>query len=860
MGFAVNLLHEPSPERAAIEVVLDLDPASFTRDQVRELVRRTADFLKIDRSQVRVLSVARWKPIIGLGLPADAAERVVKAFEHGAIAWLKAMRPLEIESVRLDPRVRPIDGSRELAASIATRASGSMAWIRPLAGFVLAVVLLLGIAGALLSALFSALSGVVTWLASAGDAGDEVVAEAPADPSDTAGYRESVLLPLRSPESVTSLKFEKGDRHVVVTSDQGSIYLIALDGRQAESRRLRIPTAGEGFDHSQTAQLVHYAGGAKAASVRFDGAVRIHYPGNLPTELRSPDARLARVQWSPDGDRLLAFTTDGRVEIWSTFVRDGRFAVWNGDGELFAFTTAAADGATELTEVWEADGQRRMLSLPGRRARFSRDGSRLTTVARDGFRIWDGDGQPLATLSAGALDHRQATAFELSPDGTWLAALFRRGAKVWVSRTDGGAALSLPLEREAGSKITPANLTWSGDGRRLGVVWRNRAWLWDVGDWQRPRALPTAVEHLTWTASGSRLLTRSKDGVWLWSGDGTGSGVQLVDQALSSAAWTSDGRWLAMVKPTTGSGAAEPIALLPVAGMPEELPAAEDRKRRALPWSEFGRPRRGSPGAPMRVAFSANGLRLLSVGWARPDDRLGAEIKVWRFEASEPSAFTLPRFTRSLRGFSISADGRWVLTEDDNRGTRSVRLWQADGPLVLGAETRDLEAAAWSPDGRFVATVSTAGDVRVWSADGLTPPAPVWSGKSIRRAPGGRLLPPLWGPEGRRLLTFAAEGTMFANTVFANAISVQGQKLRFAGHRQPVTDAAWSPDGRFLLSTSLDGSTRFWNAETGRLIATIDEHRGALVAGAWSADGRRLATVDVYGVLEVWPVPSAARG
>lgn len=857
MGFAVNLLHELSPERAAIEVTLDLDPANFTRAQVQELVGGTANFLKIDRQEIRVLSVARWKPIIGLGLPADGADRMVWGFEHGAIAWRRAMRPLEIASVRLDPLTRPIGDSEKPAEAETSQTSSGKPWIRQVMAAALAMVVLIGIAGAMLSALFSALSGFVTWIASTGDGdADKVAQEAPAvkaPPPAADPWSESesqrVLLPLRPPEAVHSLVFEKGDQHMVVTTDHGSLYFVALGGSQAESRRLRIPTAGEGFDHSQTTQLAHHTEGSKSASVRHDGAVRIHYPGALPTELRSPDAQLARVQWSPDGDRLMAFTTDGRIEVWSTFVRDGRFAVWNSDGELFAYTTAPADGGTELTEVWEADSPQHLLSLPGRRARFSHDGSRLVTVAHNGFQIWDGDGRALATYSVGAFDHRQAAEIEISPDGKWLAALFRQSAAIWVLRTDTGQGRPLRLERETGSS-TPTELVWSRDGRRLGAVWRNDAWLWEVGKWDLPRVL-TGAEHLTWTADGSRLLTRAKDGVRVWPGDGRGLGVQLVDQGLSSSAWSSDGQWLAIVHPSAQDTVAKPIELLPIDG----LKPATDRERRMLPWSEFGRPRRGSPGAPMRIAFNTDGSRLLSVGWARSENRLGAEIKVWRLDTSAPSAVTLPRYTRSLRNFSISPDGHWVLTEDDNRGTRSVRLWQAHGPSVLGAESRDLVAAAWSPNSRLVATISTQGAVRVWPTLGAATPTAFWNGQSLRRPPaGGSFRPPVWGPEGRRLLTFAADGT-----IIANPISRGVQRLIFTGHSEPVTDAAWSPDGRFLLSTSLDGWTRIWSAKTAAVVAKIEERRGALVAGAWSSDGLRLATVDVHGVLKVWPVPDGAR-
>ena len=108
MGFAVNLLPDPGPERAWIEMVLDLDPASFEPHHVRMLQQGTADYLGADPAEVRVLGIARWKPIIQLELLASGAERIVRAFETRDAAWRRALRPLTLESVRLDsPSIPP---------------------------------------------------------------------------------------------------------------------------------------------------------------------------------------------------------------------------------------------------------------------------------------------------------------------------------------------------------------------------------------------------------------------------------------------------------------------------------------------------------------------------------------------------------------------------------------------------------------------------------------------------------------------------------------------------------------------------------------------------------------------------------
>jgi len=65
----------------------------------------------------------------------------------------------------------------------------------------------------------------------------------------------------------------------------------------------------------------------------------------------------------------------------------------------------------------------------------------------------------------------------------------------------------------------------------------------------------------------------------------------------------------------------------------------------------------------------------------------------------------------------------------------------------------------------------------------------------------------------------------------------------FLGHTRPVTETAFSPDGNWLASSSLDGSVRLWNLETGKAGQVMGSLGPGLSVGclAWSPDGERLA-------------------
>jgi WD40 repeat protein len=71
------------------------------------------------------------------------------------------------------------------------------------------------------------------------------------------------------------------------------------------------------------------------------------------------------------------------------------------------------------------------------------------------------------------------------------------------------------------------------------------------------------------------------------------------------------------------------------------------------------------------------------------------------------------------------------------------------------------------------------------------------------------------------------------------------------------SDVDWSPDGRWIATSTFDGTVGLWNARTGRFRTTLFGHRGEVVAADWSADSRRLATGSNDGTAKVWAVDGA---
>ncbi|NCR87645.1 MAG: hypothetical protein GPI90_25065, partial [Microcystis aeruginosa K13-05] len=71
--------------------------------------------------------------------------------------------------------------------------------------------------------------------------------------------------------------------------------------------------------------------------------------------------------------------------------------------------------------------------------------------------------------------------------------------------------------------------------------------------------------------------------------------------------------------------------------------------------------------------------------------------------------------------------------------------------------------------------------------------------------------------------------------------------------------AAFSPDGKRIVTASWDNTARVWDAETGREIASLNGHQKAVITAAFSPDGKRIVTASSDGTVRVWPVENLDR-
>lgn len=238
----------------------------------------------------------------------------------------------------------------------------------------------------------------------------------------------------------------------------------------------------------------------------------------------------------------------------------------------------------------------------------------------------------------------------------------------------------------------------------------------------------------------------------------------------------------------------------------------------------------------MRLPFP--GVSVSSLAFSLNGERLAAgalnEVRVWEVATGQILATIHGSFGR-VRGMAFGPEGSLLIGGSDG----SLSQWEMgqDDPLwTMTPHAVPVQEVEFSRDGMLM---SSAGHDRaiLWDTATWTElrslPGKAWD---VAFTPDGYFLVVGWGKILRVWDT--AVGLLYHNELW--------------GHESCSIAVAVSPDGRFLLSGSLDETARVWDAETGECLAVLAGHGAVVPAVGFSPDGSLIMTASNNGVVRIW--------
>jgi WD40 repeat protein len=629
-------------------------------------------------------------------------------------------------------------------------------------------------------------------------------------------------------------------------------------------------------------------------------------------EVRHDGLPARQPRFSHDGSRLAttALALNSRVHVWDAATGAPLFALEH-KGEVKT-SEFAPDDRTLLTAsddhtsvLWDAVSGKplRTFRHPAAVAcaMYSADAKLVITAAQDNeVRLWRLDSGDLSTGFA-ARGKSDIRACALSPDGAQLViGRANSTAQIWELTTG-----RLVHELAAGPSNTSGtgvkSIRFFDDGARVMTATDRDVMIWSVATGSIERVLPVEgeIQHAEPSPDGRAIASASSSGVaTVWNARtgtrelvlaGHASGVQTV-------AFSPDGRYIVTASQdttvwlwdrATGHVAArwrghrDAVQGAVFDPRSERVATASDDGT-AIVWDVRAREHTiwlATPGRAVSAAlFSPDGKRVVT----SDDDSV---VRVYDAESG--------RLLGALRGHqqgwvhfaAFSPNGKQIASGGDDH---TVLIWDADTGVLLAtlSVSGPVSQVAWSPDGELLAAsvedgslycwdrpsgrqrfvrrplrnrrmrsvafdrqgkrIVTSGDdrvIRLWDRDGVELPGVPDLESSLH-------LSAEFDDSGNRLLIAYAKQT--ARIVRLDRFALPS--VRLDGHVGFIGYATWSPDGTMALTSSMDGTARLWDAETGAMLATY-RHVSNVSVATFSPDGSRIVVADYAGQVSVHELP-----
>ena len=231
-------------------------------------------------------------------------------------------------------------------------------------------------------------------------------------------------------------------------------------------------------------------------------------------------------------------------------------------------------------------------------------------------------------------------------------------------------------------------------------------------------------------------------------------------------------------------------------------------------------------------------------------------VRIWSMETGKQES-SMSGHTDAVTSVAYSKDDVYVVSGSiDN----TMRLWNVFGGVyqcvkVFRGHTNAVDSVEYSPDGKSIISGSEDATLRIWDPK---------SGECINiiRGHTGWFYCVAHAPQRFGQPNYVCTGSHIGNVIDIWNVDTSKLHKTMKGHTGPVLSLAYSPNGQYIASGSVDHTVRVWHAETGACVAVLEGHTNIAGSVAFGSDGTH--TIIVSGSrdheVRLWYVNEIAPG